>query len=108
MSQKRNLPSWMSSRDPETGPSKSLSKKPKDEGGDEDAKLINPIKDEKNRNAPSNNPSSTDFSKLMVGVSISCHVSLLFACMIELEILKLCRKELFLCCRALLILRGVR
>uniref|UniRef100_A0A1J3H016 DNA-repair protein XRCC1 n=1 Tax=Noccaea caerulescens TaxID=107243 RepID=A0A1J3H016_NOCCA len=68
MSQKRNLPSWMSSRDPETGPSKSLSKKPKDEGRDEDDKLINPSKDQKNRNAPSNYSSTTDFSKLMEGV----------------------------------------
>ncbi|CAA7019963.1 unnamed protein product [Microthlaspi erraticum] len=55
----------MSSRDPESSSSKSLSKKPKDELHDEDDKQINPIKDQKNRNADSN---TTDFSKLMEGV----------------------------------------
>lgn len=68
MSQKRNLPSWISSRDPETSPSNSHSKKPKDE-------------DDKDRNVPSNNPehgkklaesssNTTGFSKLMVCVPI--------------------------------------
>ncbi|VVA95901.1 unnamed protein product [Arabis nemorensis] len=67
MSQKRNLPSWISSRDPETSPSNSHSKKPKDEV-DED------------RNVPSNNPehgkmlaesssNTSGFSKLMEGVA---------------------------------------
>ncbi|CAD5317744.1 BRCT domain [Arabidopsis thaliana x Arabidopsis arenosa] len=66
MSQKRNLPSWMSSRDPEITPSKSHCKKPKDEG---------PTEEHNSRNAPSNKsehaePSSntTEFSKLMEGV----------------------------------------
>ncbi|KAG7590826.1 BRCT domain [Arabidopsis suecica] len=66
MSQKRNLPSWMSSRDPQTSPGKSHSKKPKDEGQ---------CQERNSRNSPSNNsehaePSSstTEFSKLMEGV----------------------------------------
>ncbi|CAH8355922.1 unnamed protein product [Eruca vesicaria subsp. sativa] len=56
MSQKRNLPSWMSSRDPPG------SKKPKDEG---DNHISIPNKEHTTRNAP---PQPNQFSKLMEGV----------------------------------------
>ncbi|EOA35330.1 hypothetical protein CARUB_v10020512mg [Capsella rubella] len=77
MPQKRNLPSWMSSRDPDISPAgKSHSKKPKDDEHDQDDKHI---KEHTSRNASSNSsehgrmspePSSntTEFSKLMDGV----------------------------------------
>ncbi|KAL1199318.1 DNA-repair protein XRCC1 [Cardamine amara subsp. amara] len=69
MSQKRNLPSWMSSRDPEASPS---GKKPKDEDDKQ-------IKEHNSGNAPSNNSeqgkmlpesssNTTVLSKLLEGV----------------------------------------
>ncbi|XP_019083567.1 PREDICTED: DNA-repair protein XRCC1-like [Camelina sativa] len=67
MSQKRNLPSWMSSSDPEASPGKSHSKKPKDENDKH-------IKEQTSRNASSNNSqrgkssNATDLAKLMDGV----------------------------------------
>lgn len=76
MSQKRNLPSWMSSRDPEISSGNSHSKKPKD---DRKVEHDEQIKEHNNSNASSSNskhgkwlPEPTEFSKLMVCVPISC------------------------------------
>lgn len=73
MSQKRNLPSWISSRDPpHPHPQPESKKKPKDDADDE----------HNIRNAPQSSSTTMDFSKLLVCENclhfFSCHCDLSF------------------------------
>lgn len=70
MSQKRSLPSWMSSRDPETSPSHSHSKKPKDEDdmhiNEHNSGNVPSNHFEHGKMLPESSSNTTNFSKLLV------------------------------------------